>query len=110
MEYRYKAKVVEVYDGDTITCDIQLGFNVVMQGQKIRLYGINTPEVRGKEKPRGLIVRDYLRRKILNKDVLLQTFKDKKGKYGRFLAIVHFQGQDINADLYEQGYAVINTY
>ncbi len=52
--YNYKVKkVVNVYDGDTITVDIDLGFNMVMCNQKLRLYGINTPEVRGEEREEG---------------------------------------------------------
>ena len=45
--YIYKAMCVGVYDGDTVTLDIDLGFNHSMNNQKIRLFGINTPEVRG---------------------------------------------------------------
>ena len=51
--YIYKAEVVSVYDGDTITVDIDLGFNVVLRKQKIRLGGINTPEIRGEEREEG---------------------------------------------------------
>ena len=46
--YEYRAFVRKVYDGDTITVDIDLGFDVVLKAQKIRLVRINAPEVRGK--------------------------------------------------------------
>ena len=47
--YEYRATVISVYDGDTITVDIDLGFGIVLRKQKLRLYGLNTPEVRGAE-------------------------------------------------------------
>jgi endonuclease YncB( thermonuclease family) len=58
--YNYRAFVTGVYDGDSITVDIDLGFNNWMKNQKVRLYGINTPELRGEERPSGLIARDRL--------------------------------------------------
>ena len=54
--YEYCAKVVSVYDGDTITVDIDLGFGIVLKKQKLRLLGINTPEVRGAEKILGILI------------------------------------------------------
>ena len=50
MMYEYKATVTKVYDGDTITVDFDLGFGILIRKQKIRLLGINTPEVRGPER------------------------------------------------------------
>lgn len=58
---------------------------------KLRLYGINTPEVRGVSKKEGKRVRDHVRELILNKEVVLKTHKDKTGKYGRWLADIYFQ-------------------
>ena len=76
--YVYKANVTKVYDGDTITCDIDCGFGVVLMKQKIRLYGLNAPEVRGDSKEQGIITRDKLRERILDKEIRLKTIKDKK--------------------------------
>lgn len=89
--YEYMAMVVSAYDGDTIRADIDLGFGIVMQNQSIRLLGIDTPEVRGEERPEGLIARDYVREQILGKEVMLKTYKDTKGKYGRWLADVYYR-------------------
>ena len=108
--YAYHATVLEVYDGDTIRCRIDLGFGLEMVNESIRLFGINTPEVRGEERPEGLEARDYLRDKILGKDITLITFKDTKGKYGRYLATVYLEvdGElvDINEQLITEGHAV----
>ena len=101
----YNAHVDRVYDGDTVTCSIDCGFGIVMKKQKIRLYGINCKEVRGEERKEGLIARDKLREKILDKDIIIKTVKDKKGKYGRYLGIIYYQNENINDWLVENGYA-----
>tara|TARA_R110002020_G_scaffold317058_1_gene532732 strand:- start:79 stop:423 length:345 start_codon:yes stop_codon:yes gene_type:complete len=85
--YEYKAKIIDVYDGDTFTFEVDLGFSITVK-EKIRLAGINTPEVRGKTKPEGIMVRDYVRSMILGKEVTIQVFK--KGKFGRYVAYVFF--------------------
>lgn len=113
--YHYKAHVVSIYDGDTIRVNIDLGLGIIHKGNtgkgvSIRLYGINTPEVRGEERTEGLISRDYLRKEILGKDVILQTIRDKTGKYGRYLGIVYHEGKNINDWLVEQGLAVKAEY
>lgn len=102
--YCYKARCIHVYDGDTVTLDISLGFGVTMR-EKIRLLGINTPEVRGKEKLDGLISRDRLRELIDGKDVIIVTHKDKGGKYGRLLATIYLDGVNINQQLVDEGLA-----
>ena len=109
-DFVYSAHVDSVYDGDTITCSIDLGFGVVMKKQKIRLFGINTPEVRGPERSLGLVSRDKLRERILDKDIVLKTVRDKKGKYGRYLGIVFIDDENINDWLVENGLAKTATY
>ena len=113
--YLYKAFVKEVYDGDTITVDIDLGLKTFIHNEKIRLFGINTPEVRGEERSKGLISRDYLRTLILNKEILLETIKDEKGKYGRYLGIIWINKMgktltNINELLVKEGLAEKKDY
>ena len=45
--YSYNAYVVSVYDGDTITVILDMGMGVQKKA-KCRMYGIDTPELRGK--------------------------------------------------------------
>lgn len=78
--YKYNAKVVSVYDGDTIRVDIDLGLKTWIKNESIRLNRINAPEVRGSEKTKGLKSRDFLRKLILRKTIIIQTIKDQKGK------------------------------
>ena len=102
----YVAFVDSIYDGDTITCTVYLGLSMKATDQKIRLYGIDTPELRGDEKEAGKEARDYLRGLILNKKITLNTVKnDKRDKYGRLLGIIEYQGDIINQDLLDKGYA-----
>jgi endonuclease YncB( thermonuclease family) len=49
--YTYKSKVTKVYDGDTITVEVDLGFS---NSQTFRLLRINCPEVRGESREEGL--------------------------------------------------------
>ena len=48
--YEYKCKMVRVVDGDTVDVDIDLGFGVWLRKQRIRMYGIDTPESRTSDK------------------------------------------------------------
>ena len=105
--YEYIAKIIDVYDGDTFTFDVDVGFDVWVTS-KLRLYGIDTPEMRGPEKKAGTIVRDYVRQKILDKNVRIQVLK--KGKYGRYVAKVFYKDEydieiDLSEDLYSRGMA-----
>ena len=106
----YNAFVTGVYDGDTITVTIDCGFGLRMEKQKIRLFGIDTPEMRGDEKVEGKHVRDILREKILSKDIVLKTIKDKKGKYGRYLGVVYVENVNMNEWLVQNGHAVVAEY
>jgi micrococcal nuclease len=92
--FEYMAKVVSVYDGDTIRVDIDLGFGIKFDNQSIRLLGINTPEVRGDEREAGLIVRDFVREQILEKNIILKTYRDSKGKYGRWLGQIYYTKEE----------------
>jgi len=105
--YCYKAKCISVYDGDTVTLDISLGFNITMHKQKVRLLGINTPEVRGPEREKGLVSRNRLRELIDGKDIIVSTYKDKGGKYGRLLATIYLDGVNINQQLVDEGLAEV---
>ena len=109
--FNYRAIVTGVYDGDSITIDIDLGFNNWKKNQKVRLFGINTPEIRGEERPDGLVARDRLRELILDKEIIITSYKDKSGKYGRWLATVFLKQdgmfENINTLLLAEGLAEV---
>ncbi len=83
--YQYKAKIISVYDGDTVTAVVDLGFHL-SKTVKLRLARIDTPEMRGsaKEKKAGRLAKQFVVDKVLNKDVFIRT--SKTGKFGRFIA------------------------
>ncbi|MCI0505719.1 MAG: thermonuclease family protein [Gammaproteobacteria bacterium] len=113
--YYYRALVKYVYDGDTITVDIDLGLHAWMHDEKIRMARINTPELKNDEREAGLKSRDYLRGLIEGKEIFLQTFKDEKGKYGRYIAEVWLEQSpnewiNVNDLLVEKGYARYASY
>jgi len=112
--YEYKAMVRRVVDGDTVDLDLDLGCSIHVY-ERCRLYGINAPESFGvkknsKEYKAGIAAKEYLRSLIEGKEVMVQTFKDKKGKYGRYLAtiILVLRGETINVNLLmeREGHAV----
>jgi endonuclease YncB( thermonuclease family) len=104
----YNAHVDSVYDGDTITCDIELGFGFHLT-EKIRVYGIDTPEVRGPEKVEGFIARDAVRELIDGKDVIIETHG--RGKYGRIIGDVWVQDTINLSDwIVRNGYGVYKEY
>ena len=89
MTYEYLATVISVYDGDTITVSVDLGFHIT-QTMSVRLARINSPEVRGGSSTDGLEARDYLRSILpVGTRVTLVTHKDGREKYGRYLADVY---------------------
>lgn len=93
--YQYSAIVRKVIDGDTLEIDIDLGLAIWVHNEKIRLFGVNTPEVYGVKKgsPEWVagneaseFVKSILKE---NQEIRIETIKDKKEKYGRYLAIVY---------------------
>jgi micrococcal nuclease len=87
--HEYKCTILRVVDGDTVDVDIDLGFGVWMRKQRIRLYGIDTPESRTRDKEEkkfGLLAKHYVERFLpVGSNATLVTEKDGKGKFGRIL-------------------------
>ncbi len=114
MPYEYHAKVINVVDGDTIVVDIDLGFNVVLSNQSIRLIGVDTPESRTSDKIEkifGLASKDYTKSFVENckKNVIIRTHKsDDSEKFGRLLGeIVNPESKEVlNTLLVSDGFAV----
>ena len=110
--YNYRANVVGIYDGDSVTLDIDLGLGIWSKGQKCRLSGIDTPEIRGEERIEGLKSKQRLCELILGKQVAVETARDKTGKYGRWLVTIwnlddELGWVNINELLLSEGYAKI---
>jgi micrococcal nuclease len=102
------AKVIKVYDGDTITVAAKLPFNdSPVYRFSVRLNGIDSPEIHGKgEKERNLAIksRDALQNLILGEIIELKN--NSKEKYGRLLADIYHNDIHVNKWMVDKGYAV----
>lgn len=111
MDYIYKIKVTRVVDGDTIDAEIDLGFDLKLN-KRIRLYGINTPETRTRdkeEKKRGLAAKKFLQQIVDEQEGVLFLKSLDQGKFGRCIGVLFerdFDDQSINDVLVQEGHAV----
>lgn len=107
--YIYTATVLNVVDGDTIDAMVDLGFRSSVR-LRFRLFGINAPETRGEQRPDGLKSKDWLKERISNKEIIINTHKDHTGKYGRYLATIWLDGKSVNQEMVELGLARLQSY
>lgn len=112
--YFYRATINSVWDGDTVTATVDCGFHIKKEKVKIRLYGINAPELKKETLEQGRASRDFLRSLVLGNEIIIETVKDKKGKYGRYLANLWIDidgyATCVNDHLVENNYAVYKEY
>lgn len=104
--YLYKCRLDRVIDGDTVDVDVDLGFDIWMSRQRIRLRGIDTPESRTRnafEKQLGLAAKARVI-ELCSGDLLLESFG--KDKYGRILGVLFGDGKNVCATLIKEGHAV----
>ena len=99
--FEYSCTIVKVVDGDTVDVDIDLGFGVWLKKQRIRLYGIDTPESRTRdleEKKYGLAAKAFVLACLpIGSTQTLTTVQDKTGKYGRILGKFKAYDKDLDA-------------
>lgn len=90
-------KIISVYDGDTFRADLNCEYKIFCENIGIRIYGIDTPEIKDKRdhiKKRAYDARDFVRDKLYNaKKIHLRNIK--RGKYFRIVADVYADGQNI---------------
>lgn len=108
--YEYKIKeIIKVIDGDTLDIIIDVGFNILTR-QKIRLDGIDTPELNSTDQltrkmatEAKIFVENWIKNQ---KNLNIQTIKDDK--YGRIVGRIFGDSKNcLNILLTEQGYAWI---
>lgn len=87
--FEYGCKILRVVDGDTVDVDIDLGFGIWIHKERIRLWGMDTPESRTRdleEKKYGLLAKQKVLEWLPEGSAqTLITVKDKAGKFGRVL-------------------------
>ena len=102
--YTYKAFCTRVIDGDTIVCDIDMGFYTQLNEQTIRVARINTPELPTAE---GYRAKARLQNLIEGKEIVIKTEKSNhktngfnifsgKDKYGRWLGEIFYNSENIS--------------
>jgi len=102
--YVYRdVRYLKNYDGDTVDFlirkNVDIGFGVVISGSipiKVRLLGCDTFEIRDPDptkREKAYKARDLVRSKLSDANktgsIILKTERDKRGKYGRYLALVY---------------------
>ena len=119
--YEYHATVPRVVDGDTVDVVIDLGLGT-SRLERLRLFGIDSPETRGDEREAGLAAKQWLEAQLdmIGFKVVVKTYKevttdkDKKGKFGRYLADifapVQVHGESINQRMVRAGHAKAASY
>lgn len=109
-----EARVIKVVDGDTYDLDVDLGFDMHTV-TRFRLLGVDTWEVRGEEKEKGLIAKDQVLALMpLGSKVRIRSHKGgTRGKYGRWLCEVLYPSltdeddwQDLGNRLLVEGHGV----
>lgn len=89
--YTYKADVLSVVDGDTLKCNIDVGFNIRLRC-KVRLRGIDAPELSG---VRGEASRKYVQEQIKgSKFIIVKSYG--MDMYGRYLVDVFYKSNCID--------------
>ena len=107
--YEYNCTITRVVDGDTVDVDVDLGWDTWRRGERIRLYGIDTPECRTRddeEKAAGLLAKKFVQDALhVGGTYKLET--REKGKFGRYLGVIKIAGDlTINTALVTEHLAV----
>jgi endonuclease YncB( thermonuclease family) len=105
--YQYRGTVVDIHDGDTFTLTLDLGFNVSLTDQKLRLAHCNAPELATAAGKAALVWVAHLM--PVGTQVTVDTIKVEgdKEKYGRWLMQVTLpDGTDLATVMIAAGQAV----
>jgi len=117
--YIRKCRILKVIDGDTLEVEIDLGFNMRMT-ERVRLLGINCPEMKGTTKAAGEAAHYFVEEWLLDNAgptvgedggifdygiVFMRSEKDDS--FGRWLALIETEeGLNLNQAILEAGHAV----
>jgi|DEB0MinimDraft_12_1074336.scaffolds.fasta_scaffold30871_4 endonuclease YncB( thermonuclease family) len=104
----FKVKYLYNYDGDTITADFDCDIEYFCKNVKIRLYGVDTPEIRTLdkcEKERGQKAKEFVNNRLLNANKIIARHC-LKGKYHREICKIIFDGKDLSNELLKSELAI----
>jgi micrococcal nuclease len=107
--YEYQAMILRIVDGDTVHAEVDLGMDVYIN-VVLRLAHINAPEL---NTPEGRAAKSALMTELGwvstggPMTVTIKTIKDRKEKYGRYLAEIYLEdGTYVNQYMIDSGNAV----
>jgi micrococcal nuclease len=106
--YRYKVITARAIDGDTIECEVDVGFRLTTR-QRFRLKGYNAPELRGRESSLGKKAKVYLDELLFNTildSLRMELISYKTDSFGRWLCDFEINGEDLVTHLITEGYGV----
>ncbi len=113
--YDYNCTITRVVDGDTVDIDLDLGFGIIMTGQRVRVAGIDTPESRTRdlvEKQFGLASKKRCEEllPVGSKQILLSQLDRsgdvERGKFGRILGDFQIGDTTFTEIMLSEGHAV----
>lgn len=102
-------KFVKNYDADTITVNIKETHPLLGKNAKVRVNGIDTPEIRTKnlcEKNKGRLAKKFVN-SLLRKAKRIDLLNVKRGKYFRIVADVMVDGKSLTELLLKNKLGVI---
>lgn len=109
--YEYWGHVLNVVDGDTVDFEISLGFDISTT-KRFRLLGIDTPEIYSvpRDSPEyraGRDAADFLEQllPVGSWAELKVHITSRREKYGRWLAEIFVNGENINEKILSSGHA-----
>lgn len=107
-DYRYDLQVVRVIDGDTIDAILtrDIGFrHIATWRQRLRIAGIDCPEVSGATRAAGVAATVFTRDWLAAAPCAAETLQ--QDNFGRWLArIFRADGSDLSAALLAAGHAI----
>jgi micrococcal nuclease len=110
-QYIRNATLCRVIDGDTLVLDIDLGFGIWKINQKVRVLGVNCPEMRGgsnESKAAGRDAKAFTQSWFDGRAITIRTVLEKVDidSFGRVLAEVWQGGRSLGAELLAAKHAV----
>jgi len=106
--YVYNCIIKRIVDGDTVDIDIDLGFGVWLQNERVRIEGIDAPETRTRdleEKRFGLAAASRAEELLPVGSKQVLHSKDFKGKFGRILGDFALQDSTFAKTMLSEGHA-----
>ncbi len=104
--YVYRVANYRVVDGDTLDVTLDLGFSTFRK-EKLRLARINAPELKSELGP---VSKAHLSELLDGKVLTVQTRRDEKDRYGRYIAEVWVEGVNVNDRMVADNAAVFKDY